>query len=510
MPDGWGWSSLSIRGEGLVGWRSVDGDWWDDPPVHDQQCDDSTTTELDDSFSTMRQRRSDLPPSTPARSLTPSNERSAASLMRQPVPADLGRMEEFSFEMSNTSIETARTGSNARFSPYTPTNGRGPSSPGQLDVTRSIDHARRPINGPAAAKLFDLMFAGTSGSFVLEGVLAPMSRLTLVTPSLSTAIPFVRIDNNDFSTECTVVCSKASLAANSGRLDFSAPSIGTFQWADGDVPLAVRPGSIDGDVVVRIAKDTWGATSLNTTFIWPKRATEVGFIIPSESVRVVRATRAGVALPRAKALRAGVTDVRIGSNHGGHQRGTDGTVEIVLEVLKEDETIVIPQFEGRGRILVELRGDWGEFISCLSSFERSSDGRLAKSHAEDEYGSIEHKVVFPFVLRTASLPLHFFFCSGRPGTRSIMVRHEEVLFDTLNSPPLPSVFVHLPCAASPATEDRGGVCRGRSARFASIWSSVFCSHFGDLDFYFHLYHNRDNDDNRHCRILGHPDGHPDR
>jgi len=365
LPDGWGWSSLSIRGENLVSWSSIDGDWWDEVSQPGQeQYDDSTTTEIDDSFSTIRQRRPTPTPHTPARSLTPSYERSSASLMRQPIPAGMGRMEDFSFEMSSNSIDTTRISSSTPSLPYTPSpagQGVAPGSP----ISPAVVHMRRPINGPAAAKLFDLVFSESTGSVVFEGVLVPVSKLTLVSQSFPTAIPFVRIDDGESPARCELSGPFNPDQTSSRQVDVASPDIGNFSWKS-DGPSAIsEPGRMNTDVTVKVVKDTWGVLTQHITFVWPKRAAEVGFIVPSKTVRIQRVTKAGTALARATALVDGGTAIRLGLGSGGNQQGKDGVVEVVLEVRGEEQggelgIVAIPRFEGAGRLSVDLKGTWGE------------------------------------------------------------------------------------------------------------------------------------------------------
>jgi len=288
--------------------------------------------------------------------------------MRQPIPAGLGRVEDFSFEMSSNSIETARMGSTTPVSQYTPIPRSG-NPPGLVDSTQSMDRARRPVGGPANARLFDLVFTGTVGSFCFVGVLAPISKLTLVSPSLPTAFPFVRIDNADPHSQCELLGSFFSETWPGSRVNLSLPSIGTFRWTDGSASLLPRSGRIEGDVNVKMARDTWGGVSQSIAFEWPKRAVEVGFFVPSGNVRIVRATKAGVALARAMAVTHDGSEVRLGLGHGASRQGSGGAVEIVLELRDEDRVgkeegrIAIPQFDGKGQIYVELRGEWSKCIN---------------------------------------------------------------------------------------------------------------------------------------------------
>ena len=164
---------------GLVSWRSIDGDWWDEPAgsafpalasaAADQSADVSA---MEDSFSTVRQRRN---LATRRGHATPvSHGNPAASLLRQTL-ASMGKMEEYSFEMSNTSVDTAKPltptstsmstpRANSRCSTPSPSHFAN-STPGPVYVTADTQ-TRRPVRGPPPAKLFDLEYDEDGGSLL--------------------------------------------------------------------------------------------------------------------------------------------------------------------------------------------------------------------------------------------------------------------------------------------------------------------------------------------------------
>lgn len=378
IPDGWGWSQISFKGEGLQDWTSMDGDWWDLPPDEDDTTldDASTTTQLDDSFTTVfKPQRANTSPRTPVSS-QPPRPASAASLLRQKIPAHLGKMEDFSFEMGNASIDTSKPRTPlAKPSTPTPLSGVTPTSAGLRDSSQSareVARVRKPIGRPAPARLFDLTLTASS-TFAIQGVLVPMSRLTLVSPSLPLPIPFVRIDGvgSRISTDhlCEITCPAANLTlpVETGRTVEIAPdtnTIGTFSWTDDHSQLLPeRVGEINGNVNVLVERDVWGGLTMHIRLPWPTRTTEVGFTIPSSDVRLVRATSRGGAVPRALCIMDTETIIRLGEVDDV-RRGVMGTVEVVLET-RAASSVPLPVFRGKGKLSIRLKGeDWGTCTIC--------------------------------------------------------------------------------------------------------------------------------------------------
>lgn len=376
IPDGWGWSSLSIHGETLVDWISADGDWWAESyqqiGARQVGSDESGVTEVEDSFSTAIQR---LRPSTPGRApltptsipvKSPNNVYSSVSLLKQKIPSHLSKMDDFSFELSQASVETTKPCTPiSKPSTPSPSFGQPPQSLYSSQVDSNQSHlSRRPISAPAPAKLFDLTLS-SPGRFMLEGTLIPISRLTHVSPTLPLNVPFIRIEGRGDSAthdECEVTCTGSIL--DQQILETALSSIGTFSWIDEDSqPFTESPAPIQGDVDVRLVKDPWGLMSMLIAFTWPKRATEVGFAIQSSDLRLVKATIGGEAIPRAFTTHDGKTQFRFESEG----RKSERRLEIALD-LRAKDTIPLPQLQGNGILTVHLVGDhWGE-SAALSLF----------------------------------------------------------------------------------------------------------------------------------------------
>lgn len=376
IPAGWGWRELSIRGEGLVSWRSIDGDWWDDhadavsagrtsaPADHSA---DISSASMDDSFSTVRQRRNVTPirgHSTPTGLGNP-----AASLLRQTLPS-MGKMEEFSFEMSNSSIETAKPTTPTPTSMSTPRAGsrRSTPSPAQYAVSQqgpepvaAEPHTRRPLRGPAPATLFDLEYDEEGGSLLFEGTLIPISKSTLVSTGLPLAVPFVRVEAAyELGRVCEVQC-RGRMGGSTAEMNLEKGDVGRFKWTDAEAKMLPDERTrIHGEVEVWMVRDVWGGVSVRTAFDWPKRAREVGWTVPSPDVRVTRVAQRRSVLPWAASEVDGQTEVRVGRGDRGGSGVENGHVEVEYEVRMEGVTVPVPLFKSEGQLTVHLKGDWSE------------------------------------------------------------------------------------------------------------------------------------------------------
>lgn len=349
IPDGWGWSSLTINADDLESWRCVDPDWWAPrlvairPSAIDIDIDPDATVDedvedIDDSFSTVRARRT---PSTHPQ----SRSHAGLSLLRQTLPADM-KVEDFSFELNGLGSDP-KLGTTPR-TPMSTT--KGSPSHAQKHVASLVVDLSEPLPG----RLFELEFSGVEmdRQVAIRGTLVPLSRLTLVSPAVPVPIPFIRVEG---AQQCEVICPGAE---EETVRETSGTSIGMFAWTDkrGKSIPAAAAGLVKGDVRVRVGK-AWGHDTLHVRFPWPRRAGEMAFEIPrgETDVRVARAQLRGTALPRAVTPQG--EGVRV------HLKGSgDGVAEVVLEIGEaEDGTVVLPRFEGAvGTMTVELVGNaWG-------------------------------------------------------------------------------------------------------------------------------------------------------
>ena len=378
LPDGWGWKALSMSGDDLVSWRSIDGDWWDEVVRQSSKPDGLFDDDNDDdgSFSTVRHRsgihtRPSRPPvpTTMRSPPTPTSSHSSASLMRQTLPTPAGmKMEDFSFELSGLDDSPP---------PLTPMS-KMASTPTSIPRPQPVSRIRET---PVSCALFDLTFdddvGETDKSFSIQGNLVPLSGMTFVSPTLDLLIPFIKSDDqmstsSANATTCEVNCPEATYhrpvdTGTSSRVtcDTGSTSIGTFKWTNSrgeplNIPQA-NTGVVE-KVKIRVMRGTWGQTSFSASFPWPKRAKEVGFDVPRKG-DVVHATMGGVDIPRATLLRDVGMHVRLGQ--GGRR---EGACDVVLEFDEDDHdegsSIPLPQFSGgNGIMTVELRGEgWsGEF-----------------------------------------------------------------------------------------------------------------------------------------------------
>ncbi|WOO77106.1 uncharacterized protein LOC62_01G000693 [Vanrija pseudolonga] len=351
LPPGWGWSELEITGEGLLSWRSTDGEGW-------IVLESGSTVDPDESTATID-----------AQQRTP--------LRQTGLPPGLDSAD-FSFELNSFDSPSPRK-------PVTPGRRRPPSS------ERAAPELHRVVpRSPTPASVFQLEFMapeddGDERTIDFEGSIAPLN-LTLVSPGAQVQIPFVRFDDLSFPTKCTVTCPQASFVTNDAKpdqhtssassettqtCDATLPSIGVFNWTQDGQPLPVpSPVTIPGPVQVTIQRNVWAVQTVSSTFAWPANVAEVGARFPGSSVRVVRATSNDTHLPRAVLPLPNDlgTEVRVGRGRG--------SVELVVEVVSGD-AVAVPSFShGKGDLLVELVGsEWDNLLSSVAAtnLEKVSD-----------------------------------------------------------------------------------------------------------------------------------------
>lgn len=323
LSHGWGWADLSFMADGLIGWRCADGEWWDRrlSATTDHDNDDlqdlSSDTVLEDSFSKLRNR---------SRSKAPGS--AAASLLHQAVPVDI-RVEDFSFEMG--SMEAA--------SPPRPmTPGRDTSS---RRVTGSPPGtARTVLSDPTPGRLFELDLRDATGErrLVIEGVIVPLSRLTLVHPSVPVAIPALRIDGD--ALECSVDCREMErFTLAEGHTTHPLPETtapGVFRWTSESRPTSSR---LSGDLRIQVTIPASGRQTIEIRIPAQKHAGSVSFTVPlaSDRLRLTRATSGAKAVPRA--IVPGQTDTTLFIDCKG--RAADVACE--LDVV---DALVLPTFPG--------------------------------------------------------------------------------------------------------------------------------------------------------------------
>ena len=390
IPDGWGWRHLETTGPNLLSWRSTDIDHFD---IHlrDHDDDDEGEEGPDDSFSTIRNRHSQLQPPTHPQTQIQARPQlrthTSASLMKQtlPVSGDM-TVDDFSFEMTSGDHLTipASTGSGSS-RPGTPAR----SSPGTSGVHfqnqgRNQSQSQGEMTSqPVAARFFDLVFdRGNEDSsdrgYMIEGTLVPLSTLTLVSGSQPVDIPFIKSPNQGLG-ECTVICPNGLLSSGDkeeGVCDTTQPSIGQFTWTDayGSTIRPTTPEPIRGNIRVRLHRGKWGLVSMSILFPW-SRSQELAFRLSGDQpTKIVKAEVGSVGVPRSLTrLGEGGDEIRLALGLGLGQGGQSGQVrtgkmcEVVLE-LEEVGDIPLPHFpDGEGQLTLELRGDgWSCKLKSLS------------------------------------------------------------------------------------------------------------------------------------------------
>lgn len=332
LPDGWGWSELEIRGDGLISWRSTDESLMSRrAPTED---DSVATTVAADVFGSPR-RINGL--------------------------ATLDSADDFSFELSSFADGGARA---------KPSHPNTPSRRRSLTAERATAalHKVSP-RVPVPAALFELEFEPTDDDeddddddeenrvLLLEGTLVPLP-LTLVGPDAPVAIPFIRFDDSSLPTQSAIVCPNASFQESPSPATPASPTlcstssifVGTFTWVDNEGNLVPpRPTvPVTGPIRLAVQRNIWGVQTISTAFDWPPRAAEVALVLPVSTVRVVQATCRGKSLARTVLPRDGSAEVRVAGGRGG--------VELVLEVADE-KGVALPVFPGStGDLQVELAG----------------------------------------------------------------------------------------------------------------------------------------------------------
>ncbi|ORX38208.1 hypothetical protein BD324DRAFT_619978 [Kockovaella imperatae] len=426
IPNGWVWSSLSIAGDELMSWRSFDGhssniesSWRlpdkgsiaTGPALAESENEDDglDLDQLEDSFTTLRSRSYHNPiigdaclPTPPVSShkqvktgttlRTTRASSSHASLLRQTMPKELERMDDFSFEINALEEDGPRDAA-SRTPSATPlrgvhvTNSRGDHglatprltpSPPVTNLSLAHDTTRK-FQRPSNDRLFDLEFRSSATemrSFTLQGTLVPLHR-TLVTSSLPLIVPFVKIDHEDAPTSCTVQCDGAALHSRNDQevgsdvCDISENSIGTFQWPGGGG--AAISQKLNGTVKAVLHRKHLEDTSfrLEIAILVDRSSQEIGFRLPSGyASRIQKATLAGINLKTAigpvvssSPIQLSGAEIRFGT------KGRSGVLlaSIALEQTEEanitedpvEETrIPMAEFEGDGKLILNLRGAW--------------------------------------------------------------------------------------------------------------------------------------------------------
>ncbi|KAL1413488.1 hypothetical protein Q8F55_001262 [Vanrija albida] len=353
LPPGWGWSEIEIRGDGLLSWRSTDGEGW-------TVLESAGAVDPDDSTATIEAQR------TPRR--------------QTGLPPGLDPTD-FSFELNSFDSPSPQK-------PLTP--GRRP-----LTAERVAPALHRVVTrSPTPASVFQLEFEDLDYDkddrvVRLLGRIVPLN-LTLVSPGAPVQIPFVRFDDLSLPTHCTVACPQASFITVEGEpgadtsstwiapasdtpqlCDTTLPSIGVFTWTQDGYPIpALSPATIQGPVHVAIQRDVWAVQTSTLTFAWPAHAAEVGVWFPGSDVRVIRAASSDAHLPRALLPfpDGPGTEVRVGRGRG--------SVELVVEVVS-GYTVAVPYFShGKGDLLIELvRDQWDHLLddATATNLEKVSE-----------------------------------------------------------------------------------------------------------------------------------------
>ncbi|WVQ68559.1 uncharacterized protein L199_006768 [Kwoniella botswanensis] len=371
VPNGWGWSELSIQGEGLSNWRCLDGEWGSQSSDPDDTMEQGE--EYEDSFATVKAKRAH-PPLTPSSSThstttnflptTRSTSSSSASLMRQTFPLLNGsdRIEDFSFELSSIEQQNQK--------PLTPKTLR--KSPLPMLVNSTSSSTQSKWDEPRYGRLFNLYFKEEDSgdrTITIQGTLIPLDKMLLVSSSLPVKIPFIKIDNAE-SNQCLVECPSAiygtatQSSSDTGLVDVSLGGKLFWTGSDGST-LEVNNGMIKGDVRVRIRRSPWGVIMASMRFPFPPKSDEVGFSLKHvDQIRVIRTSVDGVEVPRAMYEDGGISRIRIGQRD---KRSTGGTVEVEWDmILGPKVEIALPYFDNaEGEMKVELVGE--EWIPYLES-----------------------------------------------------------------------------------------------------------------------------------------------
>jgi len=393
IPNGWGWSQLSIQGDGLTSWQSTDVPHWSysqsssSPRLADEDDDDEDGPE--DSFSTIRtlstsrrnanRNRKSLvdipfpqPGSRPSLGRNPSSiggGGGSASLLNQPLP-DL-RMDEFSFEVNSmdrslTPPGTGRpgtpVGASTRY-PHPQNTSASASTPrlGGSTTSNGVDSGSIVPTTPTLGSQFDLIFDDSDEgerSYRVEGTLVPLSPLTLISGSTPVMVPFVK-SHPDTESECQVTIAQSGSDEDVSLHNTSFSSIGTFTWVDEyGSPIETDILGIKGTVRVRVHRDIWGMSSTSILFPWPSRTRrqggEVSFGLGGSLGRISKATVDGRDIRRCLAPSSSST-----TKVGGEIRLAGGLAGGMAEVIIESPVgeSPFPILEGaEGQMILELKG----------------------------------------------------------------------------------------------------------------------------------------------------------
>ncbi|WVR09326.1 hypothetical protein IAU60_006392 [Kwoniella sp. DSM 27419] len=367
VPEGWAWTSLSIAGNELRSWRSLEGDLYGSAGIHSDPDETLDGDEADDSFATIRGKRSrgsTLPPrmsvnvqAGPSTSPTRATG-SSASLMRQTLPATIDmKMEDYSFEMSSMEQSPMRAttpGSSKRGSPSAVL--LGSSSPTQPKLMAT----------PTYGRTFHLFYDdGIEKDVTLQGSLVPLAPSLLVSPSVPVQLPFISLENG--SAQCQVQCPAARLGhATQLSGDVELADIGqggSFLWADeGGHALPARTDPIRGDTVVSMQRSVWGVVTCQVMVSLQRRAPETSLRLtayPGSDIRVVRSTIDGALAPHATFQEDDLIHVVVGKQDDRPR----GPVKIELEISPAAQgDISLPLFEGDGTAKLQLVGDGWDSI----------------------------------------------------------------------------------------------------------------------------------------------------
>ena len=90
---------------------------------------------------------------------------------------------------------------------------------------------------------------------------------------------------------CEVEC-RGRIGGQTAEVDLNAGDAGWFRWTDAESRLLPdEKARVDGDVEVRMVRDVWGGVTVKMSFVWPRRAKEMGWTVPSADVRLTRVTQ---------------------------------------------------------------------------------------------------------------------------------------------------------------------------------------------------------------------------
>lgn len=358
LPPGWGMSELDIQAEGLNSWRCVD----DTSAASALQSNtssingDDSLISNDESFTTLRpgsprsKRQSGTYPPSLSRAGPVDSVRSSASLRHQTLPVPDVTVDDFSFEMSSQSAR-----------PHTHLGGSGGSG---RKETGTIVLPAISLVRPVECQTIVLVFDNRSEerrAVSIQGRIAPVDELTLVSTSTSVPIPRFQLGETD-QDGCLLSYPSTQ------PIEMEATTRAVVQWHDSRGRLAIAPprSPVDGQIRVGVSSDNWGILSMMMAFDWPRKAQEVEVVLPDGSTS-------------GSVCAGGKTEVRVKSVSSGGQElqrttvkgdegwrvvlgrpAREGEVRLVLE-MSGTEGVVLPVIPegGDGEVVVTLQGDWG-------------------------------------------------------------------------------------------------------------------------------------------------------